>query len=62
MTEVRKSGRAGFGFLALMLYVGAAIYFISHSDGSFWGVVLGLLQAIIWPVYLVFHVLQALHV
>ena len=59
-----KNGRRAFGFglFALMLYVGAAIYFISHSDGSFWGVILGLLQALIWPVYVIFHVLQALHV
>ena len=59
-----KNGRRAFGFglFALMLYVGAAIYFISHSDGSFWGVILGLLQALVWPVYVIFHVLQALHV
>ena len=58
-----KNGRAGFGFglVALMLYVGAAIYFISQSDGSFWGVILGLLQAFVWPVYLVFHLLTLLH-
>ncbi len=41
-------GRGGFFFL--LAYLGAAIYFISTSDGSFWGVVLGLLQAIVWPV------------
>ena len=53
--------RAGpWGFIFLLAYVGAAIYFISVSDGSFWGVILGLLQAIIWPVYVVFHVLQAI--
>jgi hypothetical protein len=62
MADGRRGGRAGFGIVALMLYVGAAIYFISHSDGTFWGVVLGLLQALVWPVYVVFHVLQALHV
>ena len=61
MKNGRRAG-AGFGLVALMLYVGAAIYFISHSDGSFWGVILGLLQALVWPVYVVYHVLQALHV
>ena len=48
---------AGFGLFGLMLYVGAAIYFVSHSDGTFWGVILGLLQAVVWPVYLIFHLL-----
>ncbi|MFC6356226.1 hypothetical protein [Luethyella okanaganae] len=47
-----------WGFIFLLAYVGAAIYFISVSNGSFWGVVLGLLQAIVWPVYVVYHVLM----
>ncbi|WP_308799363.1 hypothetical protein [Agromyces silvae] len=52
------SGSLGFFFL--LAYIGAAIYFISVSDGSFWGVILGLLQAIVWPVYVVYHVLVLL--
>jgi len=52
------SGSVGFFFL--LAYIGAAIYFISVSDGSFWSVVLGLLQAIVWPVYVVYHVLVLL--
>jgi len=46
-----------WGFIFLLAYIGAAIYFVSGSDGSVWGVILGLLQAIVWPVYVVFHVL-----
>jgi hypothetical protein len=49
-----------WGFIFLAAYVGAAIYFVSASDGSFWGVVLGLLKAIVWPAYVVFHVLLSL--
>jgi hypothetical protein len=45
-----------------MAYIGAAIYFVSHSDGSFGGVILGLLQALVWPIYVVYHVLLLLHV
>ncbi|MCU1549776.1 MAG: hypothetical protein JWR36_336 [Glaciihabitans sp.] len=56
----RRNGPWGFFFL--MAYVGAAIYFISHSDGQFWSVVLGLLQAIIWPVYAVYRGLELLAV
>jgi hypothetical protein len=47
-----------WGFIFLLAYIGAAIYFVSASDGTFWGVVVGLLQAIVWPVYVMFHVLQ----
>jgi hypothetical protein len=57
---VERNG--AWGLFMLMAYIGAAIYFISHSDGSFWGVILGLLQAIVWPVYLVFHTLELLGV
>ena len=49
-----------WGFVFLLAYIGAAIYFISVSDGSFWGVILGLLQAAVWPVYVVYHVLLAI--
>ena len=59
--DTRFVERAGpWSFLALLCYVGAAIYFVSISDGSFWGVVVGLLQAIVWPVYVVYNVLVAL--
>lgn len=57
-TSIVRDGPWGFVFL--LAYIGAAIYFVSHSDGSFWGVILGLLQAIVWPVYVVFHVLQSI--
>ena len=44
-----------WGFFFLLAYIGAAIYFVSISDGSFWGVILGLLQAIVWPAYVVYN-------
>lgn len=61
--RVKIVERAGpWGFVFLLAYVGAAIYFVSHSDGSFWGVILGLLQGIIWPVYVIYNVLAGLGV
>jgi len=55
---VERSGPWAVFFL--LAYIGAAIYFISRSDGSFWGVILGLLQAMVWPVYLLYFGLVAL--
>lgn len=49
-----------WGFFFLLAYIGAAIYFISVSDGSFWGVILGLLQAMVWPVYVTYYTLLLL--
>lgn len=53
-------GNGVWGFFFLLAYIGAAIYFIAHSDGGFWSVILGLLQAIVWPVYVIYHVLELL--
>lgn len=37
--------------------IGALIYFIQNADG-FWMGVLGILQAIIWPVIMVYKLLE----
>ncbi|THE07501.1 hypothetical protein E1I21_06875 [Microbacterium oleivorans] len=58
--QVRYRDAAGaWGFFFLVAYVGAAIYFVSRADDGFWSVVLGLLQAAVWPAYLVFQALEA---
>lgn len=62
-SSIRVVERAGpWSFFFLLAYIGAAIYFVSRSDGAFGDVVLGLLQAAVWPVYVTFHVLEALGV
>lgn len=55
---INKAGMKGFPFL--LTYIGAAIYFVQQSGGGFWEVILGLLQALVWPVYVVYYVLQLL--
>ena len=40
--------------------IGAAVYFIQHA-GSFEAGALGLLKAIFWPAFLIYHVLEYLH-
>lgn len=41
-------GSYGLGF------IGAVIYFLQHAS-TFWMGVVGVLKAIVWPVYLVYH-------
>jgi hypothetical protein len=48
------------GFFMFLAYIGAAIYFIQQTNGGFWQVILGLLKAAVWPVYLILHTLTAL--
>ncbi len=40
-------------------FIGALIYFLSHA-ASFWGGVLGVLKAVIWPALLIYKVLEYL--
>lgn len=39
--------------------IGAAVYFIQHAT-TFWGGVLGLLKAIVWPAVVVYKLLGLL--
>lgn len=57
---VKVIERGPVGFIFFLAYIGAAIYFIQQSNGGFWEVILGLLQALVWPVYVIFHVLTFL--
>ena len=58
---VKVIDRAGpTGFIFFLAYIGAAIYFIQQSSGGFWDVILGLLQAAVWPVYVMYEVLSLL--
>jgi hypothetical protein len=49
------SGNAIYG----LGFIGAAIYFISHATG-FWMGVVGFLKALVWPAFMVYHLLQYL--
>jgi hypothetical protein len=40
--------------------IGAAIYYISQATG-FWVGVVGFLKAVVWPAFLVYEALKALH-
>ena len=51
--------KGGGGAIYGLGCIGAAVYYISHTTG-FWNSVLGLLKAIIWPVFLVYEVLKFL--
>lgn len=47
------------GFLYCLGFIGAAIYYISTATG-FWVGVLGVLKALVWPVFLVHGLLKSL--
>ena len=57
-TKVVRQGGAGGAIYGLGL-IGAAVYYIQTADG-FWDGVLGLLQALVWPAFLVYDLLRFL--
>ncbi|MFC1733944.1 hypothetical protein ACFL6I_26885 [candidate division KSB1 bacterium] len=55
---VPTSGNCG-GCAYILAALGAAIYYISTATG-FWNGVLGILKALVWPVFLVFELMKFL--
>lgn len=53
------SGHTPAGAVYCLGFIGAAIYFIQHAT-TFWGSVLGFLEAIVWPAFVVYKVLEFL--
>lgn len=49
------------GFVFFVAYIGAAVYFVQQSSG-FWGFLGALIEAAVWPGFVVYHVLQILKV
>jgi len=54
----KVSSGAGGGLYGLG-FIGALVYYIQHA-ASFWVGVLGLFKALLWPAFLVYHLLEHL--
>jgi hypothetical protein len=49
-----NSGAGGLWFLG---FVGALVYYLHFHSGTFWLVVLAFFKAVVWPAFVVYHVL-----
>jgi hypothetical protein len=49
------------GYILFVAYIGAVIYFFQQSP-DFWGFILALLKAAVWPAFVLFNVLEVLGV
>lgn len=52
---------AGSGAVYGLGFIGAAVFYLKAAT-TFWAGVVGLLKAIVWPAFLVYAALGALHV
>ena len=59
-TALHRRAAAGGAVYGLGL-IGAAVYFLPHA-GSFVAILTGLLKAIFWPAFLVYHLFVYLHI
>ena len=49
-----KGGAGGVWFLG---FIGALSYYLHTHSGTFWLVVLAFMKAVVWPAFVVYHVL-----
>jgi hypothetical protein len=67
MAKKDKSGRAvnkgggPVGFTLFLAWIGAIVYFVQNSAG-FWGFILAILKACVWPAFVLHRVLQILNI
>lgn len=54
-------GGSQAGLVWFLGVIGAAIYFIGNSEG-FWAGVMGVLKALVWPVFLVWKLFEFLRI
>jgi hypothetical protein len=57
---IKVTGNNTAGVIYGLGWLGAVIYFIQHAP-SFWGAILGILEAVIWPILLVYKALEFFH-
>jgi len=50
-----KGGAGGIWFLG---FVGALCYYLHTHSGTFWLVLVALMKALLWPAFVVYHVLS----
>ncbi len=48
-------GAGGIWFLG---FIGALVYYIHYHSGTFWLVLLAFMKSVLWPAFVVYHVLQ----
>jgi hypothetical protein len=59
--KVVNKGGGPIGFTFFLAWVGAVVYFVQQSSG-FWGFILAVLKACVWPAFVLHKVLVLLNI
>ncbi|HXY28443.1 MAG TPA: hypothetical protein VEH82_09210 [Acidimicrobiales bacterium] len=57
-SKSRAATCGGAGAIWFLGFLGALVYYIHYHSGTFWLVVLAFLKSLVWPAFVVYHVLQ----
>jgi hypothetical protein len=57
--KVKVINQGPTGFVFFLTIIGAAVYYVQNSEG-FWGFILALLKALVWPAFVTYDVLKLL--
>lgn len=58
---VKINNHAPVGATLFAAYIGAVVYFFNQSP-DFWGFILAIIKAVVWPAFVVYHSMVALGV
>ena len=53
----KKVTSGGAGAIWFLGFIGALVYYIHTHSGTFWLVLLALMKSIVWPAFVVYHIL-----
>jgi hypothetical protein len=59
--KVVNKGGGPIGFTFFLAWIGAVVYFVQHSSG-FWGFILAVLKACVWPAFVLHKTLELLNI
>jgi len=51
-------GKGGAGGIWLLGFIGALCYYLHTHSGTFWLVLVAFVKSVVWPAFVVYHVLS----
>lgn len=57
--KIKVVQESPWGWFFFMAYIGAVVYFV-QLDPGFWGFILALLKAAVWPAFVIYEMLGLL--
>ena len=53
----KRGAAGGAGGIWFLGFIGALVYYIHTHSGTFWLVLLAIMKSMVWPAFLVYHLL-----